>query len=196
MIVIGDSVMKKWFTAALFTVLAFMAGGYCGQAFSHVNPDYDTFGDDDVLPWPWGTECPFPWDDIEGVWKASKPAASSEGEKFKGPGILLNTYYEFEVTNMSTYETKLVQITKFNEKGQVIGTGRGYSHPHQKIVRAVIVAAQGVNMANHRVIVRAYKQNTTLSCGSELVTVLTTRSMTNKTSSDRHYVLKKVPLDL
>lgn len=196
MIVIGDSAMKKWFTAALFTVLAFMAGSYCGQAFSHINPDYDTFGDDDVLPWPWGTECPFPWGHIEGIWKASKPATSGEAGKNKGPGIFLQSYYEFKVTSMSTYDSKLVEITKYDENGQVIGTGRGYSHPDQRIVRAVIVAAPGVNMANHRVIVRAYKQNTTLSCGSELVTVLTTRSMTNKTSSDRHYVLKKVPLDL
>ncbi len=189
--------MKQWLAASLFILMTFVLAVHSGSAFSHVNFEEDIFGEDDVLPWPWGTECPFPWGNIEGVWKASKPSIVEESsERRYFGGVPVRFFYEFKVTDMAAYESKLVQITKYDEEGQVIGTGRGYSHPHQKIVRAVIVAAQGVNMANHRVIIRAYKQKLTLSCGNELVTVLTTRGMDNEKSSDRHYVLKKIPSDL
>lgn len=186
--------MKNWIAASLFTLLACPPLAHAESALTHGSYENEIYGDDDVLPWPWGTECPFPWEHIEGVWKTSRPAAYKKGANGSSR-LALQVFYEFKVTNMRSSESKLVEITKYDSDGQVVGTGRGYSHPNQKIVRAVIIANQGVEMANHRVIVRAYKQKSTLSCGSELVTVLTTRSMDNQSSSDRHYVLKKVPAD-
>lgn len=29
-------------------------------------------GGDDFVPWPWGSEMPFPWPFVQGVWKAEK----------------------------------------------------------------------------------------------------------------------------
>lgn len=159
------------------------------HAMSSLKTNYDVLGEDDHLPWPWGTECPFPWDNIIGVWKTSKPQVQND----ETPLPVTPYFYEFKVNGETSTGSKIVEIIKYNDLGEIVGNGRGYSHPEQKIVRAVILAAPGVEMANHRVIVRAYRQNSTLSCGSELVTVLTTRSMSGQRSTDIHFVLKKVP---
>jgi hypothetical protein len=178
-------------TQLFFAIVISLGGMVFSPSPTLANSKYIA-GDDDHLPWPWGTECPFPWTDIQGVWRAYAPNM----EDGRANDTVAYGYYEFKVTSEWTNGTKVIEIVKYSAGGKVEGKGQGYSHPEQRIVRAIILGEAGSRLDNHRVIVRAYHRDTTLTCGGELVTVLTTRPVSDDEGNDRHYVLKKVPVEL
>ena len=151
------------------------------------NNSSEVLGDGDALPWPWGSECPFPWDEIEGMWKATSP--DQMGRQF-APSL---GYYQFEVVSVWVSGTRVVEVTKYSPEGEIIGKGRGYAPEGQRILRAVILTSEGLNLPNHRVIVRSYNESATASCSSSLVTVLTARPMSDDRTQETHFILTKVP---
>lgn len=181
--------MKSTLAFLVLSSFALFAGALTLPALAH-QPVQSLAGDDDTLPWPWGSECPFPWSDIQGVWRAYAPDMDNGGADHSFPF----GYYEFKVKNEWTNGTKVIEVIKYNSAGEIEGRGQGYSSPEQRIVRAIVLGEGKSRMLNHRVIVRAYNRDSTLTCGGELVTVLTTRPVSDEEGSDRHYVLVKEPL--
>jgi hypothetical protein len=56
--------IRAWLIASVL-ILTFTA---------RANPLLDTGGDHGGShPWPWGLEVPFPWEDIQGIWKINTP---------------------------------------------------------------------------------------------------------------------------
>jgi hypothetical protein len=65
-------------------------------------------GGDDTHPWPWGFEIQFPWDEVQGTWKAQ-----SEGKTL---------YFNFR-----RIQTKRVKIQQIDlDSCTVVGTGQGF----------------------------------------------------------------------
>lgn len=153
------------------------------SAHSYAPPSYDFRGNGEPLPWPWGTECPFPWNNIEGLWKAQTP------EKRNTPSV--ESYYEFRIINKWNSGTRVFEVKKYSETGILLGEGKGYAPQGQKIVRAIVLGVDGMDIPNHRVIVRAYREVSASACGENLVTVLTARPMSDNEDEEIHYILLK-----
>lgn len=169
----------KYVFIAIFSLLLVAENG----AHSYAPKTDLPSGGGDHLPWPWGTECPFPWNNIEGVWKAQKPN--------KRNSTTVEGYYEFNIVSEWENGTHVFEVKKYSEDGGLIGEGRGYAPKDQKIVRAIVLSPEKMDLPNHRVIVRAYKEVATSACGKNLVTVLTARPMSNSKEEEIHYVLLK-----
>lgn len=135
----------------------------------------------DLLPWPWGSECPFPWTKIEGTW--SVRSDESPNQKFT-----------FEVTGTRENGTKVLEVRRYDGKGRLIGIGEGISPKGERVVRAVMTGI-GPDAGNfYWAIVRTYSDkapNRKNSCAQgKLVTVITLRS-TDGSSEDIHLIVDK-----
>lgn len=141
---------------------------------------YKPFSDDgQVLPWPWGTECPFPWHNIEGMWTESEPRTE----------FLPVTYFEFEIIDEWASGTRIFRVTHFDEEGNVLAVGRGTASKGYKIVRAVLLP-RDKSEESYSVIVRAYREDR-FGCSDKLVTVLTMRKAGATPEEDVHMVIGK-----
>jgi hypothetical protein len=82
---------------------------------------------DDTHPWPWGLEVPFPWEDVQGVWKVE-----SHGNEY---------YFGFR----RTQEKRLV-VTQFDASRCVtLGSGPGLirSKGQKYVVAQITMKATG-----------------------------------------------------
>ena len=141
---------------------------------------YQPMGDGgQVLPWPWGSECPFPWHNIEGMWTESEPRTES----------LPITYFEFEIIDEWASGTRIFKVTHYDEEGNVIAVGRGTASKGYKIVRAVLLPKEK-GLDSYSVIVRAYTEDR-FACSDELVTVLTVRKRGATPEEDIHLIIGK-----
>lgn len=131
---------------------------------------------DDVWPWPWGTECPFNWEDFDGKW------APEENKNLQS--------YVFELLSEGN-GYRYFNIKRYNEAGEMIARGTGYSAPHQKIVRAALWEENG---NGYWAIVRSYSKDQQKGCHeSKSVTALTIRPFDRKAlEADKHFVIQRV----
>ncbi|MCB0351597.1 MAG: hypothetical protein KDD38_10465 [Bdellovibrionales bacterium] len=142
---------------------------------------FDTMGDD-LFPWPWGTECPFPWSDISGLYKVQ----SKEGGQFS------RHYLVFDVSDSSREDLKFLTIRQYDRNGVLYAGGRGYSQKDQRVVRGVLSPENGD--PDYAVIVRSYVKDTGAVCrGENLVTAATFCPLRGKKCmEDSNYVLEKM----
>ena len=161
-------------------LLIFLAFGM--SAMASAGPG--DFAQDDPLPWPWGTECPFPWTTIDGYWEVADEEVVFD-------------YFEFETTSVRESGTRVFQIRHYNRTGEMIAEGRGVSQKGQRIVRAALTTrGQKKPIERYWAIVRTYVENETFSCEDRrLVTVLTLRPIGKPSSKDVHYLIEKVDAD-
>lgn len=83
---------------------------------------------DDVRPWPWGSEIPFPWRGIEGTWVAEA------GECFR--------FYAFEILKNEADGERILNVRHFDPNTcHTYSTGIGYQQG--KIVKAVMNGDEG-----------------------------------------------------
>jgi len=163
--------MKKFF---IFILVSLM-----GAAVWAAKPN-SFGGDDDLFPWPWGTECPFPWQDIKGTYlvRSAKPAPHS-GHFLKVSVDQKNDSIEF------------LNITEYDENGQLYAKGKGYAQQNERIVKGLLYqAASGTSFT---VMVRSYAENKSPQCLGDLVTAVTFCPLRGKKcTSETSYLLQPV----
>jgi len=159
---------------ALFVIVIFFA------SFSALAGTYQpTAEGGDSLPWPWGSECPFPWHNIEGMWTESEPKTED----------LPVSFFEFEIIDYWSNGTRVFRVTQYSESGDVLAVGRGTAPRGQKIVRAVLLPSRPGHVS-FSAIVRAYTEDRFV-CSDKLVTVLTMRKRGATPSEDVHLIIGK-----
>ncbi|OFZ15471.1 MAG: hypothetical protein A2Z20_12325 [Bdellovibrionales bacterium RBG_16_40_8] len=135
---------------------------------------------DDLFPWPWGTECPFPWKEIEGQYTIQ----SDSPEIFSGNNLV------FDVVKQGRDDLKFLKITQFDSRGILYASGDGYSQKDQRIVKGIL----RVENSNYEyyIIVRSYVKDKRNNCDSgQLVTAVTFSPLHGKPCMDSSYVLEK-----
>lgn len=137
---------------------------------------------EDILPWPVGSECPFPWSSIEGDWF---PLEAIEQQKL-----------HFEVSQKLKDGTKVLDVLHYNSTGNLIGWGRGISPKGEKIVRLRMEYVSADRTGEYWGIVRAYVpqgEPTPASCArSRRVTVFTLRPIDKRSKENEiHLFIEK-----
>jgi hypothetical protein len=137
----------------------------------------DDFGIFDLLPWPWGTECPFPWKTIEGKWN-SRTTVGREKFEFNSQGSLSNG-------------TRLLEVARYDFEGRLVGVGMGVARRGDRIVRAAMVGVGEDDGSDYWAFIRTYSQKKTTCARKNQVTVVTLRSIKNHSFKDVHMVLDR-----
>ena len=89
-----------------------------GGVFTPIKP-YEGF------PWPWATQCPFPWATIEGRW--SYQSLQNDGR-----------YFDFDVKTVTDTGEQYLFIHEYNGEGFLVAQGVGYSRNGQMGVLAAM----------------------------------------------------------
>lgn len=143
--------------------------------------DSDVKGDD-LFPWPWGTECPFPWAEISGSYIL----------KSQTPSAYAGHYLIFEVNHEARDGLKFLNISQYDKFGRLFASGRGYSQKDQRIVKGILKSkASG---REYVAMVRSYVKEKKLSCtqGQNLVTAVTFCPLRSKKCLESSYALEKL----
>lgn len=159
--------MKKFFLALLIL-------GSLSVAAKEVCPS-----NGDALPWPWGTECPFPWAMIEGEWNAS---AFESADRFT-----------FRVLSVDRRGGRTFEIKRYNAENELIAQGKGVASKRKKIIRAFLSSVQEEKKKNYWALVRAYSEDVGFTCNTDqLAVVITLRTSRPKTCEpDTHFIVKR-----
>jgi hypothetical protein len=163
--------MKKFFVILMMLTLSV-------SAFAGGN---ETKGGD-LFPWPWGTECPFPWKEIEGTYTVHSVV---KGLPFNGHIVTFRT-------QKSDEDVRYLTVTQSDRRGYIYATGKAYSQKDQRIVKGVLkTEADG---SEYVVMVRSYTTKKEASCrNSDTVTAITFCPLRGrKCMTDSNYVLEKV----
>lgn len=132
-------------------------------------------------PWPWGSECPFPWEDISGSWMISE----------------LGEEIQFEVLSSTHQGERFLKITHLDRNGGTLAVGYGYGPAARKVITASM--AYNVNGITYHywLLIRAYshKDQFASSCqATQRVTAITFRPVACEcgTKDDTNLTLKKM----
>ncbi|MBK9041061.1 MAG: hypothetical protein IPL83_18245 [Bdellovibrionales bacterium] len=143
-------------------------------------------GADDPVPWPFANHCPFPWQEISGLWKVIEPRG--------GP----TDFFEFTTEGVTRRGSRIVEIRRFSSSLKAIATGRGISPAGQRIVRFAMVNLEpkASQEASYTVFVGNYVEKSKLSCDKDRVfTILTIRPYLEENPAanvlDRHFIIEK-----
>jgi hypothetical protein len=131
----------------------------------------------DLLPWPWGSECPFPWTRIEGDWVVRS------GER--------HDRFTFSVKGTWDNGTRVLEVLRYDSRGRLIGTGEGVAPRGERIVRAAMSGQGSEKGKTYWALVRSYVEKRKMSCAKgKLVTVITLRP-TDGASPDVHLIVER-----
>jgi len=84
---------------------------------------------DDFVPYPWGTELPFPWIKVQGLWSANVGN--------------LQAYYTFEVVRQNELSEKQLLIKQYDLRTcEILAIGVGIENDHKTIWAHMKVASQ------------------------------------------------------
>lgn len=133
----------------------------------------------DALPWPWGTECPFPWDGIEGDWVV---ADNESGDTFS-----------FKVLSVDRLGRRTFEIRRYNAKKELIASGKGVASKRRKILRAFLSSIYEPKKKNYWALIRGYNEFEGFTCDpNQIAVVITLRTTRPKTcEKDVHYIIRK-----
>ena len=150
----------------------------------------DTTGDD-LFPWPWGTECPFPWSKIEGLYQVKAGKNSS----YKGHVI------ELTVSSEEGDGSRELEIVQYDSSGDLHAEGVGYADEDGLIVKGYMDRER--DEKGYKVFVRTYISNTTKQVTNRVkncrdrktVTAITFCPLRGKKCMEtENYVLEKLEL--
>jgi hypothetical protein len=99
----------------------------------------------DGWPWPWGSECPFPWTDVGGKWVVK----SIKGEKVYENHILVFSAEEEDPG------TKLLYVEQYNKNKTLVAVGQGISEGNGRIISAIMDPERRGKRA-YKIMVRSY----------------------------------------
>lgn len=136
----------------------------------------------DLVPWPWGTECPFPWNQVDGSWEVK----GRFGARYDRHRL------EFESAEDVAAGVKLLYINHYNQRNKLVGQGVGYSNKENKIIKAVMTDVTGVT-SGYQIIVRSYAEVKGQSCRNGKLSVAVTfcPRRSKRCQDDQHYLLVK-----
>jgi len=134
---------------------------------------------DDLLPWPWGSECPFPWTRIEGDWIAR---SEDGGERFS-----LNVKRELD------NGARVLEVRRYDALDNLIARGEGVSAKSQRVVRAAMVGVGAYSGESYWALIRTYSETQKRTCSkNKQVTVITLRPANESTGDhDVHIIVDK-----
>lgn len=133
---------------------------------------------DDLVPWPWGTECPFPWAKIEGQWTTLR---KDHPERF-----------QFDLKGVWKNGTRVIEVRRYNQEDELIGLGEGITTRGEKIVRAAMVGVGPDEGKTYLAFIRTYVEAPKRTCSrGKLVTVVTLRSSDGSEEHDTHVIIEK-----
>ena len=84
---------------------------------------------DDVFPWPWADQCPFPWDKIEGRWRAVVTGRP--------------VYFDFDVINRYETGERFLFVSQLDRDKKLVARGASIASGEQKGVVAVMTWLDG-----------------------------------------------------
>lgn len=154
-------------------------------SFAGARGSSDVLGDD-LFPWPWGTECPFPWRDIGGEYVVLGA---------NGAGSYNGHFINFELVSKDVDDIQFLKIQQYTRKGVKFAEGKVYSSKDQRIVRGILRTVKtGKELT---IIVRSYVKDAQKSCKStevkNLVTAVTFCPLRGKKClEDANYTLQKL----
>lgn len=125
------------------------------------------------FPLPWGQEIPFPWKQIEGAWSV---------EKGQQPQMHFTVLYEHDDG------VRVVQVTLYDEQGQIYAKGSGALGNSEKTLRAIMSNLSGDTFL---LFVRAFAEIKECMNGRIAVVVTERQMEQRKHSHDNHYIIYK-----
>lgn len=138
---------SRIFTSAVVALGIFLSSvSHAQNAYAaDVHTDYGLIDDvvvfDRPVPWPWGLEQPFPWPDIQGIWKVVDADFTS--------------YFALKVVRVkATGERQLIVRQIDADSCKVVATGVGYDL--QRVVRAQMTSVQ--SGVAYRIALRAFSE--------------------------------------
>jgi len=139
----------------------------------------DVCTEGDALPWPWGTECPFPWENIEGNWQVSN---DETGDTFS-----------FQILKVDKVGRRTFEIKRYDVDNVLIAQGKGVATKRRKILRAFLSSIHEPKKKNYWALIRAYNEVEGFSCdANHMAVVITLRTTRPKTcEKDAHFVIRK-----
>jgi hypothetical protein len=140
-------------------------------------------GGDDLFPWPWGSECPFPWQEIQGryVVRAQKAGGTYNGH-----------FLDITVSDKEDSNLEFLSITEYDRNGVVYASGQGYAQATDRVVKGLLV-----NEASNReftVMIRTYvREKSSVCSGANLVTAVTFCPLRGKKcQGETNYLLERM----
>lgn len=104
----------------------------------------------DMVPWPWGSECPFPWSGVEGAWTV----VSLYESQYEG--------HKLEFAHYTEGTRKALAVSMYSHQGNLVASGRGYSIDEGKVILATMKNIS--TERRFRIYVRVYPEGQGLSC--------------------------------
>lgn len=125
---------------------------------------------DDLLPWPWGSECPFPWTRIEGEWVGR---SQDYTERFA-----------LTVTRELENGSKVLEVKRYDSYDNLIARGEGIAPRSQRIVRAGMVGVGEYSGESYWALIRTYSETQRRTCSKSKQVMVITLRPTNEKSGD------------
>lgn len=172
--------MKNYFTSLLIGLIVTMVSAVVIAAGG---PDKALGGGDDHFPWPWGSECPFPWTEIDGIYQVK--ATNNKARSFH------NHYLSFHADKAGREGLKFLVISHFDRAGNLYASGNGFSQEDKRVVRGVLKAKGGREFT---VVIRSYVKGKGSRCTTNnMVTAVAFCPLRGKKCMDEsNYLLEKV----
>ena len=132
------------------------------------------------IPWPFGTEIPFPWDDIDGIWM---------GEQSDGEFV---TYFSLRVLDQSHDERVLevYEVLMLDGGSLIEVVSRGQGIESQRVVRGQMVELHG--RGRYRFSIRAYDDDKAELEEHSIARVLTLSPIDPTDSRSVDFILHRV----
>ena len=105
----------------------------------------------DRFPWDWGTECPFPWSEVDGYYKVK-----SIGETKKMDGTYLHLV---SPEPQEQDENPILEVFHLDAEQELLSVGMGVSKTSDKIIKA-FTRKVGEKQASAKIYIRSYIQDT------------------------------------
>ncbi len=134
---------------------------------------------DDLLPWPWGTECPFPWTRIEGEWV--------------GKSQKITERFTLIIKDELESGAKILEVKRYDDLDNLIGQGEGVAPKGQRIVRAAMLGVGNYDGESYWALIRTYSEAPKKACTkNKQVMVITLRPTYEKSEQqDVHIVVDR-----
>jgi hypothetical protein len=139
-------------------------------------------GGDDLFPWPWGSECPFPWQEIKGRYMV----------KSLGRGVLSGHMLEISVVQKDGSDLEFLEIQEFDRAGNLYAKGEGYAQPNERVVKGILNNER--TERSSLVMIRTYVKDQKSECSARnLVTAVTFCPLRGrKCQSEPNYLLERM----
>lgn len=178
--------MSKFLYVLIFAMVGVGLGASAANSGGDRKVGTERFGGgdgDDLFPWPWGTECPFPWQDIDGEYMVR----SANSGPYTGHMLSI------KMLKKDGSNVEFLTISEYNRQGEHIAYGRGYAQQNDRIVKGLITSDDGGR--TYTVMIRTYVKGGKAACGSNpnLVTAITFCPLRGKKCmTDSNYLLERM----